>query len=65
MPADHYLSCRQCGTDEGLRVLRARRFCIVMCDECALACPAVDESGKEYRVIAIATTTFVGARYEN
>lgn len=59
------LSCRQCGTDEGLRFLRARRFCVVMCDECALTCPVLNEDGLEYRVIAVATTAFVGARHEN
>jgi hypothetical protein len=48
------VACQTCGEmDEPVRALRATRFTIFMCDDCALR-PLTNDEGKEFRLTAVA-----------
>jgi len=51
--------CSGCHARSGeVRLMRARRFLIELCDQCSLSLPVIDEGGREFRLIAVATASF-------
>lgn len=53
------VACQTCGgTAEPVRAIRARLFTVFMCDDCTMQMALMDETGREFKVSAVAMEIF-------